>query len=392
MQDAGLRWYVQLITAKEGSEYWLGVVATAGLLPVALFSILAGNIADRFPKRGILISAQVLAMVTAFAFSIWVGGWGVPFPFVIAFAIFGGSLRAFEIPARQAFVVEMVGRSDLISAIALNSAVFNAGRVLGPMGAGIAIHLFGVAGCFFVNGVSFLAIIYALAVMEVPFPAAPKKHGAWSAEFFEGFRTIVASPVLTRLFVGLFLVQVTAGTFQTLLPALTDKHLEMGSSGYSILLTAAGMGALLGSLVVGNVKTLSARQPLIILGVILQGTGLILLSMWQQVIFSVVCLFGIGIGWILFLASTNSTIQLSVDDSVRGRVMSFWVMVFGLSLPLGSYISGSVAHAIGIPNAFFGQGVACLATLLLIGRAPLPDAVGSVGAGDDSGGGRSSLS
>jgi MFS family permease len=392
MQTAALAWYVQILTHDVGSEYWLGLLAALTALPIVVFSTAGGVVADRFSKRLVVMTTQAAAMLLAFAFGTLVLLDAAPFWSIFAFAAMTGVINAFDVPARQSFAIEMVGRTDLLNAIAINSSVFNAGRLLGPLAAGLAIWGSnaacdrldwganlpasadpGVAACFLINGLSFLGVIAALGLMRTGelHRSATKSAGAATGTFAgltAGFRTVFASRHLLGLISTLGLVLLTGGTYVALLPALAQNELGLDEGGYSLLLAANGLGSLLGALAVTRIDSLAARRPAIVAGILAMALGLLACGSVRHPLVAGLSLVLAGFGFLLFLASTNSTVQLSVEDDVRGRVMSLWVLTFGWAQPIGSYLAGQIAHHFGTPLTLQLVGAATFLAALLAWR------------------------
>ena len=364
MQFAALAWYVQKLTADIGSEYWLGLNATVSSLPIVLFSPLGGVLADRVARRRQILVTQSAAMALAVTFAavVW-WGWA-SLPLVFVFSVLNGTVMAFDIPARQAFAVEMVGRDGLLSAIALNSAALNVGRLVGFLLAGVLLAHVGFALCFLLNGLSFLAVIAVLLRITLAAPAA-QAVGRGALDMLGGFVTLYRRPRLVGLMAMLGLCLVTGGAYLTLMPALADNVLALGPQGYGWLMAANGAGALAGALVVAAMRSPDARRPGSLTGVVLTGVGLVLLSRAGGLWPAMACMSLVGAGFVLFLACTNSTLQLAVEDAVRGRVMSLWVLTFGASQPVGSYVAGVAAATWGTRATLLGQGLACCALLVL---------------------------
>lgn len=360
MQQSAMGWYVQTLTRGIGSEYWLGMVSVYQSLPIVLFSAHGGTVADRYPKRPLLIITQGLSMVFAVTFGILISFNLAPLWTVLCFAAAWGTMTAYDIPIRQAFAVEMVGRKDLLSGIALNSAVFNVGRFTGPMVAGVVISVVGIAACFVLNGLSFLGVIFALSLMALPKRTVMEPPSHSRRDLFGGFTTILATPRIFGMMLVLAAVLITGGAYLALLPALAEYHLGVQEKGYAALMSCNGLGGLVGALTVASVKDVAARRTTIKLGIVLIGCGLLLLSSCNTLWTACPTLVVTGAGLVLFLASTNSTIQLSIADSIRGRVMGIWVLVFGASQPLGSYIAANIARFVGTPTTLFYEGIACL--------------------------------
>ncbi|MBY0585671.1 MFS transporter [bacterium] len=392
MQDAGLRWYVQVLTKEVGSEQWLGITGAMAALPIIIFSPLGGALADRLPKRLLIAATQSADMALAFSLGLLVWFDVLPMAWVLVFAVLHGSFLAFDIPARQSFAIEMVGRSDLMSAIGLNSTIFNLGRLIGPMSAGIAMFAggviarqamdwgvtppgtmdptrAGVAACFFLNGFSFLGLILLLIFLPTPAkegngPPAVVPRGR-SLNLMEGFQTVMARRQSLGLLACLLLFLLAGGSYTTLLPALADYVLQTNERGYSLLLTANGLGSVAGALIVASAHHLRNRRVLIMAGLASVALGVVATAASNNLFLACLSLFITGAGVILFLASANSTIQLSVPDRVRGRVMSVWVAVFGIGMPLGSLLSGYIAVWIGTSQTLWYQGWATWLAVVL---------------------------
>jgi predicted MFS family arabinose efflux permease len=392
MQDAGLRWYVQILTKDVGSERWLGITAAMASLPIVIFSPIGGALADRLPKRLVIAATQSAGMLIALLLALLVWIDALPLALVLVFAALHGTFLAFDIPARQAFAIEMVGRKDLMSAIGLNSTIFNMGRLVGPMSAGLAMlsggtlasvivqfgwapssgmteTRAGVMACFLLNAFSFVGLVLLLIFMPMPprdsEEPAPAKSSKRSLELMEGVRAVRDRPQARGLLVCLLMFLLAGGSYPTLIPALADYELNADEGGYSMLLTANGLGSVVGALIVASIHNISSRRIPIVAGLALVAIGLVETASSSDLFFASISLFVTGIGFILFLASANSTIQLGVPDEVRGRVMSIWVAVFGIGLPLGSLLSGYVAQRIGTASTLWYQGWATWGAVLI---------------------------
>lgn len=389
MQDASLRWYVQVLTADVGSERWLGLTAAMASLPIVLLSPLGGSVADRWSRRGVIASTQSFDMALSFLLAALVWFNALPLAAVLVFALLHGAFLAFDIPARQAFVIEMVGPRDLMSAIGLNSTIFNTGRLLGPMVAGIIMasasswallyaspdapldarqtSITGIAVCFLLNGFSFLWLIVIL--LRRPLPRQndlPPSHAERRKfDLLGGFRSVRHRPVALGLLGSLALFLLAGGSYTTLLPALADYQLDTDEWGYSLLLSANGFGSVVGALVVASIHSIQSRRLPIVGGLALVALGLIGASVSTTLTPACWALFVTGMGFIMFLASANSTIQLGVPDEVRGRVMSIWLLTFGLGLPVGSLLAGQFASWVGTRTTLACQGFGSIPAILL---------------------------
>lgn len=392
MQDAGLRWYVQTLTKEIGSERWLGLTAAMASLPIVVFSPIGGAMADRWPRRIVIATTQVAGMLMALLLGVLVWVNLLPLWAVLVFAAMHGTFLAFDIPARQAFAIEMVGPKSLMSAIGLNSTIFNLGRLAGPMCAGIimmtggaiiaALTSFGadpsglpnatfagISACFILNGLSFVGLVLVLVFRRLPPIAgihdAPRRPPRGWKDILGGFHSVMARPMALGLMSTLAIFLLAGGSYPTLLPALADNVLNEGERGYTALLTSNGLGSVVGALVVASIHSVRSRRMPIIAGLALVSIGLIATALAGSLLLACLALFVTGVGFIMFLASANSTIQLGVPDEVRGRVMSVWVLTFGIGLPMGSLIAGNIAQMIGTATTMCIQGVASIPAVVV---------------------------
>ena len=392
MQDAGLRWYVQTLTKEIGSERWLGLTAAVASLPILIFSPIGGAMADRWSRRTVIAATQTAGMVIAILLGILVWMNLLPLWGVMIFAALHGTFLAFDIPARQAFAIEMVGPRDLMSAIGLNSTIFNLGRLVGPMCAatvmlsgGLIIGALvwvginpsslpseayaGISACFILNGFSFVGLVIVLVFMKLPrmqgIHDAPRRGPQRFREVLGGFHAILERPMALGLMSTLGIFLLAGGSYPTLLPALAGNVLNTSEEGYGALLTANGLGSVVGALVVASIHSIRSRRAPILAGLGLVSGGLIATAYSTSLLLAQISLFITGIGFIMFLASANSTIQLGVPDEVRGRVMSMWVLTFGVGLPIGSLVAGTIAQQIGTPNTLLLQGIGSIPAILL---------------------------
>jgi len=341
MQQTAMSWFVYQIT---NSKLLLGVVAAMGSAPMMLSSIWGGSLADRYPKRSILVATQTAQMICAFflAAGVW-AGFATPL-FIIAVAAFNGLAMGFDMPARQAFTVEMTSREDLLNAISLNSSIVNGARVVGPSVAGLLIGVVGVAMCFFLNGLTFVAVIAGLLMMRLPpfqRPAHLVSTGehAWNGIVYSMKHQRVRTILLLFLAVGVF-----GWSYTVLMPAFARDVLNRGANGYGILMSASGTGAFIGALVVATYGHLFTPRRLALGGVWLFSAALLGLSLSRNFYLALAFLFVAGFGMLLFFSTSNTVLQTIVPDEMRGRVMGVWSLVFGAMIPLGSLEAGAVAH------------------------------------------------
>ena len=368
MQTVAQGWLVLELT---NSPFYVGLVSALGSLGVLLFSLYAGVVADRTDKRRTVLTTQSLSMLQAFALAALVWTHAITIGHVVALAAFLGVVNGFDIPTRQAFVVEMVGKDDLMNAIALNSSLFNATRIVGPAIAGVLIGTLGVGACFFVNGASYIGVIAALLAMRLP-PFIPRgaTATAW-AGFREAVRFIRSDRRVSTL-VGLTAVLSIFGfPFLVLIPVFARDILRAGATGYGILMAAVGLGAMLGALGVAVLGLRIAKGRLLVAAGTSFGALVALFAASPAFSLSVALLALAGCAMIVNNALTNTLVQTIVPDHLRGRVMGFYSFVFVGMAPLGSFQAGAFAERIGTPWAVAAGGVVCaLAVAAAAWRVP----------------------
>ncbi|MDP9483891.1 MAG: MFS transporter [Chloroflexota bacterium] len=348
MQMIAEAWLVLTLT---GDPLWLGVVTAAQFAPVMVFGLFGGIIADSLPKRRTLVATQTIAMGLAFVLAVLtlthtVQVWHV---ILIAFAL--GCTSAIDMPTRQAFVIEMVGREHIGNAVALNSATFNAARIVGPAVAGVAIGIFDIGVAFLINGLSFLAVLASLVAMRPTElrpsirVALPRSAREVVANLAEGLRYVSHTP-LVLLAVGVVGLVSTAGmNFGVVIPAFAKDVLGTGAAGYGFLMAASGVGSLLAAL---TIAFRGRPDPRVIVGgAILLGALEVALGFTRSMPLAILCMFGIGVGGISMAAMANTTIQLNVPDMLRGRVLAVYATVFAGSTPIGGLAFGAVASTVG---------------------------------------------
>src|SRR5947209_2249737 len=369
MQQTAMSWFVYQIT---NSKLLLGVVAAMGSAPMMLSSVWGDSLADRYPKRSILVATQTAQMICAFllAAGVW-AGFATP-SFIIVIAALNGLAMGFDMPARQAFTVEMTSREDLLNAISLNSSIVNGARIIGPSVAGLLIGAFGVAMCFFLNGVTFIAVIAGLSMMclprfERPAHAVSAGEHAWNGIVYSIKQQRVRTILLLFLAVGVF-----GWSYAVLMPAFARDVLGRGANGYGILMSASGTGAFVGALLVATFGHAFTPRKIALGGVWLFSATMLALSFTKSFPLALVFLFAAGFGMLLFFSTSNTVLQTIVPDEMRGRVMGVWSLVFGAMIPLGSLEAGAVAHFVGTPFALAFGAIVCaasaLVTLLVIRR------------------------
>jgi MFS family permease len=374
MQATAQSWLVYQLT---GSKVLLGTVAAVGSLPLLLFSVWGGSIADRHSKRNVVVVTQSAMMILAFAFAALVGSGHIQPWHILVLAALGGVALAFDMPARQAFMVEMTSREHLMNAVSLNSAVVNGARVVGPAVAGFLMAYVGMKWCFFLNGVSFIAVIAGLRMMRLPKFVPPAEPHSTGRHVLEGF-AYVAGHRRVRILLLLFgVVGIFGWSYSVLLPAYATDVLHVGERGYGMLLSANGVGALLGALTVATFGGRIRPRLMIFGGLWLFSATLILLAVVRWYPLVLACFVLSGWGMLLNFSTTNTVVQTSVSDAMRGRVMGIWALVFGGMMPVGGIESGFLSHAVGVPWTIAAGALVCggagLVTWLAVRRnSPVP--------------------
>jgi MFS family permease len=374
MQSIAQGWLVYSLTK---SPLYLGLVAAASSVPVLLFTLIGGVVADRFTKRNLLIVTQTLSMIPALLLGILTEFKIITVGEIMVVAFFLGTVNAFDVPARQSFLSEMVQKGHLMNAIALNSAAFNGARVVGPVIAGLAIAAMGVAACFYINAISFLAAIIALSMIK-----RRREETHFSAE---GYRQKVNASIVWRdLSEGLrfvknekdiFRIMLLVATFSlfgipyvTFLPVFAEDILKVGPKGLGFLAGSSGLGALSAALIIAFKGEIKRKGSFMSISGLTFCASLLLFSLSKNYLFSCLALTFAGWGIVSFLATGNSFIQLSTPDALRGRVMSVYALVFLGVAPVGSYLIGNVAALAGTPGAVcLGSAICLIVSFSLFG-------------------------
>ncbi len=369
MEQTAMGWLVYQLT---NSTFLLGVVTAAGTAPMLLFSMWGGVLADRLPKRWILVATQIAAMIFAFTLAtlVWLGHVR-PWQIVLVAAL-NGVAMGFDMPARQSFVMEMTSREDLMNAISLNSSVFNCARLIGPALAGYTLARSGAATCLFLNGASFIAAIVALILMRFPAHAPAPETGDGSGRVREALLYVRHHPRVLTIMSLFAVVGVFGWSYSVLLPAYTRDVLGLGADGFGALLSAAGFGALAGALTVASVGHKFTSRALALNGVWFFSAMLLIFSVARNLPVALVAQALTAFGMMLFFSTSNTTLQQIVPDEMRGRVMGIWSLIFGAMIPIGSIEAGLLARGIGIRWTIALGAVICgggaLVTLVVVKR------------------------
>jgi MFS family permease len=366
MQRIAIAWLVYRLT---GSAFLLGFVGFAGQIPTFILASFAGVFIDRSSRYRILLVTQILATVQSalLAFLTLTGHVAIWHIFLLSFSL--GVINAFDMPARQSFVIDMVeGKEDLPNAIALNSMMVNGARLVGPALAGLAVAGFGEGVCFLLNALSFVTIIVALLAMKIKHvERKPSTAHPWH-DLKEGYRYAFGFVPIRYLLLLLGLVSIMGMPFQVLMPVFAKDVLHGGPHTLGFLMGTLGIGALVAAGYLATRKSVVGLGRVTAVACLLFGLGLVAFSLSHQVVLSFIAMFFAGLGMMGTMASCNTIIQTVVDDEKRGRVMGFYTMaIMGMS-PFGSFMAGSLASHIGAPNTVILGGISCVAASLLFTR------------------------
>jgi len=365
MQNVAQSWLIYRMT---GSSLLLGTVGFAGQIPVFLVAPLGGIVADRYNRHRIVITTQTASMMLALVLA-WLTLTGTIAAWhIVMLSVLLGLVNAFDIPARQSFIVEMVSKADLMNAIALNSSMFNSARMIGPAVAGILVAIIGEGWCFFANGISYLAVIAGLLMMRLT-PVNPKTHTDSTFEsLLEGFRFARNAPPIRWLLVLLALSSLVGTPYTVLMPIFAGEILHRGPQGLGILMGAAGVGALLAALALAARTGLRGLGRWIVLACGGFGVSLVLFAFSRSFWLSVILLVPTGYALMVQMGSTNTLLQSMTPDHMRGRMMALYTMMFMGMAPFGALLAGGAAHRFGAPASVAASGLLCIVAAIFYGR------------------------
>ncbi len=365
MQSVGQSWLVLELT---NSPFRLGLIGALQFGPILLFSFVSGAISDRVRKRRLLLGTQAALMLQALTLAALVWSGHVQFWHVAMLAALYGLANTLDMPSRQSYIAHLVPRGDLMNAIALNSAVFNGARVVGPAAAGLLVARYGTAAAFLLNGLSFLAVLAALAAIRTEGAPRPGRGLGMRAEIAEGVRYAAGTPRVALVMGLLMVVSLFVANMSVLVPLIARDVLHEGAHGFGLLMASLGVGAVVGALAVAALSV--GRPPLgLLVGPALAAAALLLvLSTARHFGVAAAVLAALGVAQIVFMTSCNTTVQIAVPDELRGRVMGLYALVFAGMTPIGALLMGTVAEHWGVSRACaVGGGVGLVLILLLAG-------------------------
>jgi MFS family permease len=361
MQSVAQTWLVYRLTH---SEFLMGLTQFCLQIPVFALAPLGGLVSDRRPRRRIVVLCQSLLMAQALALGLLTVTGRIAVPEILTLAVVMGCINAFDMPARQSFIVEMTGKEDLLNAISLNSSIFNAARVAGPALAGLLVHKVGEGPCFLLNAASFVPVVLSLLAMQLPPYQKLAVEEPWE-HLMQGFRYAYQTVHIRYLLLLLAAATMSGATALVLMPFFADAILGRGSQGLGALLASMGVGALAGTLILAGRGTTQGLIRVVLLGSAGLGVSLILLGVSRNYQLSLLIMLALGFSTLRQLAATNTLIQSLIPDEYRGRIMSMYTMnVVGL-VPFGSIATGAAAERFGAPATVAAGGFVCLAATLL---------------------------
>jgi predicted MFS family arabinose efflux permease len=361
MQQVAQAWLVLSLT---NSPLRLGLVGSLNFLPVLLFAIVGGAVADRLPKRRLLVVTQSLLGCQTLALATLIVTGHVRYWHVCVLALVWGIANTVDLPVRQAFIVELAGRADVTSAVALNSAAFNVARIAGPAAAGLLIARAGVAPAYFINAGAFVVVIVTLLLLRARGAPTSRQGTTIGAEIREGVRYAVGTPRIMSLLAVLFVVSITVFNFSIYVPLFARQVLGRGPEGFGLLMASVGVGAVGGALTLGALRAPSLS--LLFVTGFLSCAGLVVMSLIDRFGVAAVALFALGWISVMVVAGCQAALQLAAPDHLRGRIMSLHTFIYGGVFPFGAFTVGSISEHWGVSWAFRVAGLFGLGGLSLV--------------------------
>jgi MFS family permease len=365
IQAVAQSWLVFQLT---NSAFLLGVVGFLSAIPVFLLSLFGGVLADRVNKRNILIATQTSFMLLAFLLALLTQMKIITPAQIMLIAVLNGMVMAFDAPSRQAVVVELVGKQHLPNAIALNSVAFNSSRIIGPAIAGILVSTIGMSGCFYINGISLLAVLIALLLIRIEKKFSTSNNTALK-DLKEGLAFIKNNRLILILISMVGLVSLFGVSYVILMPVFANDVLKVGVKGLGILMSSTGFGALIGALILARLGDFQYKGRFLMVSSLIFSISLILFSMSKAFLLSLFILLFLGGSSVSSIALINTILQTKVPDILRGRVMSVFMLTFAGFMPFGNLIAGALAQALSVSFAVMSGGIICTAFFVVINIA-----------------------
>lgn len=363
IQTIAQSWLVFKLT---NSAFLLGLVSFLGSMPVFLFSLFAGVLADRVNKKNILIFTQHAFMVLAFALAILTQKGLITPEQIMLISLLNGIVMAFDAPSRQAVVAELVGKEHIMNAVALNSAAFNSARLIGPAIAGVLIASIGMAGCFYINGISFLAVIVALLLIKNSSFKKKEAKAVFTEDLIAGLKFIRSNRPILILMSMVGVTSLFGISYVILMPLFANDILKVGPGGFGVLMSATGVGALSAALLLARMGNFRQKGRLLVFSSVIFSVSLVFFALSKSYIFSLLILAVMGWASVTAVSLINTLIQLLSPDEFRGRSMSAFMFTFAGIMPIGNLIAGSLTHVLGVSFTVLLSGFICTAFFILI--------------------------
>jgi len=356
IQATAQSWLVFQLT---NSVFLLGLVAFLGSIPVFLLSLFGGVAADRIEKKKILLFTQYAFMLLAFVLAVLTQFKLITAWQIMVIAVLNGVVMSFDAPSRQAVIVDLVGKDNLPNAIALNSAAFNSSRMIGPALAGIFIAVIGMSGCFYLNGISFMAAIIALSMIRINTGAKRESKNFLYHDLMEGLKFIRRQRIIMILMIMVGVTSLFGVSYATLMPVFANSILRVGVKGLGMLMSASGVGALIAALILAGLGDFRHKGRLLIISALVFSLSLVLFGVSHSYPFSLAALMFLGWASVTAVSLINTSLQQLVPDEFRGRLMSVFMFTFAGFMPFGNLLSGVAAHNWGVSFTVALSGIIC---------------------------------
>lgn len=363
MQAMVLNWLVYDLSK---SSFLLGLVGFVTYSPVILFSLFSGVLIDRSNKRHLLVFTQIGFMFLAFVLALLTQFNIITVKYILMISLMTGIVLSLDAPTRQAMVFELVGKEKILNAVALNSISFHSARMVGPALAGILVAIISIAGCFYVNAVSFFAFIIALLLIRPKHAPNHNSNNHFFEDLKEGISFIKSNRAYLILIAIVGSISLFGFSYSILLPVFAKNILGLEIKGYGLLMSASGIGSLLGGVMLASINKPKSQTKILVFSLIVFALSLILFSLSTTIIASVIFLVLVGFSSLSALAIINSLIQAMVPNEFRGRIMSIYMLVFIGTIPFGSLLAGSLAHSIGVSQTLLILGIICFVLLIYL--------------------------
>ncbi|NLH00632.1 MAG: MFS transporter [Clostridiales bacterium] len=364
MQNVAQPWLAYKLT---NSAFLLSLIGALQFLPMLMFSLFAGVLVDRLSKKKILLFTQTASLITTFllAFLVWTGK--IQYWHLLAAAAVLGVINTLDMPARQAFIIELVDKGHLMNAIALNSAVFNLARTIGPAAAGIVMDLWGIEACFFINSISFAAVVFSLFFIHPnESEKSVKKEESIMKNIAEGLKYIYTKKILLATILIMGVVGTFAINFNVLVTVFSVQSLGQSETGYGLLMSCMGMGSFMGAMLVASISKSGPKKFVMYIVPVLVGLSLIAIGLTKSYSLACIALAVAGFFFVMYSSTANSAIQINTDAEHLGRVMSVYTLVFAGSTPIGNLFAGAITERLDARLGFISCGAAIIVLLLPI--------------------------